>query len=65
MLKKFKMEDSNPVSTPMIIGCKFRKNDESLEVDHTTYRSMIGILLYVTTTRPYVMQAVGLVSRFQ
>ena len=26
---------------------------------------MIGSLLYVTTTRPYVMQVVGLVSRFQ
>ena len=29
------------------------------------YKSMIGSLLYVTTTRPYVMQAVGLVYRFQ
>ena len=29
------------------------------------YRSMIGIRLYVTSTRPDVMQVVGLVSRFQ
>ena len=65
MLKKFKMEESKPVSTPMVTGCKFSKDYESLEVDHTMYRSMIGSLLYVTTTRPYVMQAVGLVSRFQ
>ena len=35
MLKKFKMEDSKPVNTPMITGCKLSKNDESLEVDHT------------------------------
>jgi hypothetical protein len=27
--------------------------------------SMIGILLYVTTSRPDVMQAVGQVARFQ
>ena len=40
MLKRFKMEDSKPISTPMITGCKLRKEDESLEVDHTMYRSM-------------------------
>ena len=49
----------------MVTGCKLSKDDESLEVDHTMYKSMIGILLYVTTTRPYVMHVVGLVSRFQ
>ena len=65
MLKIFKMEESKPVSTPMITGCKLSKDDESLEVDHTMYRSMIISLLYVTTTRPYVMQVVGLVSRFE
>ena len=62
MLKIFKMEDSKHVSTPMIIGCKLSKDDESLEVDHTMYRSMIGILLYLTATRPDVMQDVGLVA---
>ena len=65
MLKKFKMEESKPVSTPMVIGCKLSNDDESSEVDHTMYMSMIGILLYVTATRPYVMQVVGVVSRFQ
>ena len=65
MLKKFKMEESKPVSTPMVIGCKLSKSDESSEVDHTMYRSMIGSLLYVTTIIPYVMQYVGVVSRFQ
>ena len=65
MLKIFKMEDSSPDSTPMITGCKLSKDDESLEVDHTMYRSMIGSLLYVTYTRTDVMQVVGLVARFQ
>jgi hypothetical protein len=31
MLKKFIMEDSKPVSTLMVIGCKLRKDDESKE----------------------------------
>ena len=65
MLKKFGMEDCKPISTPMITGYKLRKYDESKEVDQRLYRSMIGSLLYVTTSRPYVMQAVGQVARFQ
>ena len=65
MLKKFKLEYSNNVNTPMVTDCKLSKDDESLEVDHTMYRSMIGILLYVTITRPDVMKLVGLIARFQ
>ena len=42
------MEESKPVSTPIVTGCKLSMNDESLEVDHTMYTSMIGSLLYVT-----------------
>ena len=45
MLKKFNMEESIPVSTFMVTGCKLIKDDKSLEVDHTMYRSMIGSLL--------------------
>ena len=65
MIKIFKMEESKAVSTPIITGCKLSKDDKSLEVDHTMYKSMIGNLLYVIDTRPYVMEAIGLVARFQ
>ena len=65
MLKKFKMEDSKLVGTPMVTGCKLSKDNESLEVDHTMFRSMISSFLYVTATRPDVMQAIELVPRFQ
>lgn len=65
MLKKFGMEDCKLASTPIIIGCKLRKDDESKEVDQKLYKSMIGRLLYVTSSRSYVMQAVGQVARFQ
>ena len=37
MLRKFNMEDSKPVSTPMVTSCKLIKNDESLKVDNTMY----------------------------
>ena len=65
MLNKFQMEDSNPVSTPMVSGCKLSKDDASSEVDQKMYRSMIGSLLYITTSRPDIMHAVGMVGRFQ
>eukprot|EP00253_Pinus_taeda_P030658 PITA_30658 len=65
MLKKFQMEDCKPVLTPMITGCKLSLEDSSKDVDQRLYRSMIGSLLYVTTSRLDVMQVVGQVARFQ
>ena len=65
MLKKFHMEDCKPMGTKMIIGCKLTKNDDSPNVDQTTYRSMIGSLLYLTPSRLDIMHVVCLVARFQ
>ena len=65
MLKKFQMEDSSPISTPMVVGCKLSKDDPSPDVDQGTYRSMIGSLLYITASRLDIMQVVGMVGRFQ
>ena len=49
----------------MVTGCKLSIDDSSKDVDQRLYRSMIGSLLYVTTSWPDVMQAVGQVARFQ
>jgi hypothetical protein len=65
MLKIFKMEDCKPMTTPMITRSKLSKDDESMEANQKLYRSMIGNLLYVTTSRLDVMQAVGVVAMFQ
>jgi hypothetical protein len=62
MLKRFKMEDCKPVITPMQTSCKLSKDDDSKSTDQRKYRSMIGSLLYVTTSRPDVMQVVGQVA---
>jgi hypothetical protein len=59
------MEDSSPISTPMVVGCKLSKDDISPDVNQRTYRSMIGNLLYITTSRPDIMQVVGMVGRYQ
>jgi hypothetical protein len=65
MLKRFQMEDSKPVGTPMVTGCKLSKDDDSPDVDQSSYRSMIGSLLYITTSRPDIMHVVGMVGRYK
>jgi hypothetical protein len=65
MLKRFQMEDSKPMITPMVIGCKLRKNDDSPDVDKISYRSMIENLLHITTSRPDIMHYIGMVGRHQ
>jgi hypothetical protein len=59
MLKRFRMEDCKPITTPMQTNCKLSKNDDSNSIDQRQYRSMIGSLLYATTSKPNVMQVVG------
>jgi hypothetical protein len=65
MLKRFQMEDSTPMSTPMVIGCNLSKDDDSPDVDQSSYRSMIGSLMYIITSRPNIMHVVGMVGRYQ
>jgi hypothetical protein len=59
------MEDCKLVTTPMQTSCKLNKDDDSKYIEQRQYRSMIGSLLCVTTSRPNVMQEVGHVARFQ
>ena len=58
------MEDSKLVGTPMCTRLKLTKDDDSKEVDHTLYRSMIGKLQWVVHTRLDIALAVGIVARF-
>jgi hypothetical protein len=53
------MEDCKPVITTMQTSCKLSKDDYSKSTDQRQYMSMIGSLLYVTTSILDVMQAVG------
>ena len=59
------MEDSKSVGTPMVTGCKLSKDDDSPDVDQSSYRSMIGSLLYIIASRPDIMHVVGMVGRYQ
>ena len=63
-MKTFGLEDSKLVSTPMVTALKLSKNDDSIEVNQTLYRSMIGKLQYVVHSRPDIALDVGIVARF-
>ncbi|GJT71912.1 retrovirus-related pol polyprotein from transposon TNT 1-94 [Tanacetum coccineum] len=65
MLKKFGLEDSKPMKTPMSTETKLTKDEEGESVDNTKYRGMIGSLLYLTASRPDIMFSVCLCARFQ
>ncbi|XP_031267456.1 uncharacterized protein LOC116125883 [Pistacia vera] len=52
MLKKFGMDECKSVATPLVQNQRLCKDDGAASVDETDYRRMIGILLYLTATRP-------------
>lgn len=66
LLKKFSMENSKPVATPVEIGSKLIKSNETDKlVDPEMYQSVVGQLLYLSTrTRPDIAYAVSNVARF-
>lgn len=64
ILKKFHMESCKATETPMQAKVKFCKNDGSAKVDENLYRSLIGCLMYLTASRPDIVQAVSLLSKF-
>ncbi|XP_050918613.1 uncharacterized mitochondrial protein AtMg00810-like [Lathyrus oleraceus] len=64
VLKKFKMDDSNPVGTPMECGSKLSKHENGEIMDPTLYKSLVGCLRYLTSTRPNTLYVAGVVSRY-
>ncbi|KAL1321436.1 hypothetical protein AAHE18_14G126900 [Arachis hypogaea] len=64
LLEMFKINNCKIVSTPLVHNEKLQKEDRSGEGDASQYRSLIGSLLYLTTTRPNIMYAICLLSRF-
>lgn len=65
LLKKFNMNNSKAINTPMSTSTKLEIDESGESFDQKTYRGMIGSLLYLTTTRPDIMFSVGLCARFQ
>eukprot|EP00795_Rhopilema_esculentum_P017528 gene17528-biopygen6440 len=66
LLKRYGLQDANPVCTPLDPNVKLVADDgNSKPVDNVQYQSMIGSLLYAAiATRPDIAQAVGALSQF-
>ncbi|RVW19280.1 Retrovirus-related Pol polyprotein from transposon RE1 [Vitis vinifera] len=65
LLKRFNMEESKVMKTPMSSSIKLDMDEKGKSIDSTMYRGMIGSLLYLTASRPDIMYSVCLCARFQ
>ncbi|GKA88138.1 putative ribonuclease H-like domain-containing protein, partial [Tanacetum coccineum] len=65
ILKKFGFSDVKTASTPMETHKPLLKDADGEDVDEHLYRSMIGSLMYLTSSRPNIMFTVCTCARFQ
>ncbi|GJY63845.1 putative ribonuclease H-like domain-containing protein [Tanacetum coccineum] len=65
ILKKFGFTDVKTVSTPMETKNPLLKHEDGEKVDVHLYRSMIGSLMYLTSSRPDIMFVVCACVRYQ
>nr|GFA82709.1 retrovirus-related Pol polyprotein from transposon TNT 1-94 [Tanacetum cinerariifolium] len=65
ILKRFRMENCDTVPTPMVEQAKLKLDSVGKPVDHTDYRSMIGSLMHVASSRPDIMFATCMRAKYQ
>ncbi|GJZ79824.1 uncharacterized mitochondrial protein-like protein [Tanacetum coccineum] len=65
ILKKFNYFDVKSASTPVDLEKPLVKDRDADDVDVHLYRSMIGSLMYLTTSRPDIIFAVCACARFE
>nr|GEU36064.1 hypothetical protein [Tanacetum cinerariifolium] len=65
ILKKFGLTEGKSASTPIDTEKPLLKDPDGEDVDVQIYRSMIGSLMYLTSSRPDIMFAVCACAHFQ
>ncbi|GJR43968.1 retrovirus-related pol polyprotein from transposon TNT 1-94 [Tanacetum coccineum] len=65
ILKRHGMEKGQSIGTPMATKPKLDADLSGKLVDQTDYRSKIGSLMYLTSSRPDIVQAVCYCARYQ
>ncbi|GJY89894.1 retrovirus-related pol polyprotein from transposon TNT 1-94 [Tanacetum coccineum] len=63
--KKYGMDLSDPVDTPMVDRLKLDEDLMGIPVDQTRFRGMVGSLMYLTASRPDLVFAVCMCARYQ
>jgi hypothetical protein len=58
------MTDCKSALNPFLSGVKLEDGGDTPLVDITLYRKIVGSLLYLTHSRPYLSYAVGAISKF-
>nr|GFC29333.1 hypothetical protein [Tanacetum cinerariifolium] len=61
--KRFGIENCDTVPTSMVEQAKLKLDLVGKPVDHTDYQSMIGSLMYVTSSRPDIMFSTCMCAR--
>jgi len=64
LLAKTKMDESNPMSSSMVGGCKLTKLGSEDFLNPTLSRSIVGALQYATITQPEISFPVNEVCQF-
>ena len=64
LISRASITDSKIVDTPIEYNCRFNSHDGESLPDTTLYKQLIGILIYLTITRPDNSYAVHVVSQF-
>lgn len=58
------LTDNKTIDTPLELNVRYSSSDGSSLSDPTLYRIVIGTLVYLTITRPYIAHVVHVVSQF-
>ena len=58
------MTDYKSAPTPFLSRVKLEDDRNTPLVDNTLYKELVGSLLYLTHSRPYLLYVVGEVYRF-
>lgn len=64
VLERFGMLDSHAVNSPIVPGCKLSKDEDGVAINESYYKQIVGSLMDLTATRPDIMYAVSLISKF-
>eukprot|EP00253_Pinus_taeda_P014259 PITA_14259 len=62
VLSRFNMQECKAAITPTVMGLKLSREDSSKDFDPSLYKSIVGSLMYLTATRPDIIDWAGSVD---